>query len=390
MQFSTSRARVRQSLAHKLPDQTPVDFLSVSEVWNLLAKHFDIPSPELCDSDFFNPAWETVLQKLHVDCRVISYDQFCTMPERYLQPGGTVSWWDSYNRSTPNRMWRQITPDGKIRDIWGHIFKSFEYPYGWREELAEYPLHSAVTIHDLQSYSWPDPDWWDFSGLPELLTTLDEGGEKHIRYRVGSVFEMTWQLFGMEDFFIRMAEDPDIPCYVMEKLTDIQVEVASRAIAAADHRIDMLYFYDDVATQRSLLVSKAMWHKYIRPYHQRIAKLASENNMPVMYHCDGAIRSLIPDLLEMGISVLNPVQGDAVGMEFERLKEDFGEVMTFHGGVDINHILPHGNSAEIHQAVKNCVDTLGKNGGYILAGTHHIQANTPIQNIEAMYQIDIR
>lgn len=390
MKTITSRERVRRSIEHLQPDRIPVDFLAVTEIWQKLVDHFEITPPQLTESDYFNPTWETVLQYLEVDCRVISYDQFCTLPDKFLNKGDRISWWDSPNRSTPNRMWRRIRPDRKIMDIWGHIFSNNENKLGIREELAGFPLQEAKSVADLKNFRWPDPDWWDFSSIPSVLGKFDEDKENHIRYRLGSVFEMAWQLRGLETFLQDFILNPDIPHYIMERLTDILIEIGRRALDAGQGRFDMVYLYDDVATQQSLLFSKKMWAKFIRPYHEKIMSLAARHDLSVMYHCDGAVRPLIPEFIEIGIKVLNPVQSDAKDMDFERLKGDFGDRLAFHGGIDITHVLPYGSPDEVRLAVQDCIKKLGGNGGYILASTHHIQSNSPIENILAMYDVALR
>jgi uroporphyrinogen decarboxylase len=112
--------------------------------------------------------------------------------------------------------------------------------------------------------------------------------------------------------------------------------------------------------------------------------------MPVMYHCDGAVYSLIVDLLEMGVDVLNPVQADAKDMQPERLKREFGNKLAFHGGIDIIRTLPQGTTEDIQREVRERIRVLGENGGYILASSHHIQSDTPVENILAMYDVSLR
>ena len=174
---------------------------------------------------------------------------------------------------------------------------------------------------------------------------------------------------------------------IMERLTAVHVENTRRVLEMADGRIDMVYFYDDVATQQSLLISKKMWEKYIRPFHQQLIDVAKSFNTPVMYHCDGALTPLIPALIEMGIDLLNPVQPDAKGMDPEVLKSNFGDRLSFHGCVDIIKTLPRGTTEDVVKEVKERIRVLGKEGGYILASSHHIQPDTPLENILAMYDL---
>jgi uroporphyrinogen decarboxylase len=176
----------------------------------------------------------------------------------------------------------------------------------------------------------------------------------------------------------------------MERLTDLYVEITDRFLSTAGSRIDMVYFYDDVATQNSLMISKKMWEQYIKPYHARIIDVAKKHDKPVMYHCDGAIYPLIPDLIDMGIDVLNPIQADAKDMDPVRLKAEFGDKLSFHGGIDIIKTLPFGTPTDVQDEVQTRIKQLGKHGGYVLASSHHIQSDTPLDNIDAMYDPLIR
>jgi uroporphyrinogen decarboxylase len=260
-------------------------------------------------------------------------------------------------------------------------------PYGAYEEFASWPLSQATSVAELHSHPWPEPDWWDFKPIPGLLRLMDEYDEYHIRFRIGSIFELSWQLRGMQEFLVDLALDPGIPVYIMDRFTELYLENLRRVLEIAGDRLDMIYFYDDVATQNSLMISKEMWHEYIRPRHAKLVDLAHAYGKPVMYHCDGAIHHLIPELIDLGIDVLNPIQPDAKGMDLKRIKEEYGDKLTFHGGVDIIKTMPRGTPAEVIAEVSERVNVLGKNGGYILCSSHHLQPDTPVENILAMYDL---
>jgi uroporphyrinogen decarboxylase len=383
----TPRQRVLTALRHRQPDRLPVDFLATPEIWRRLQDQLGVRSQPLRDEDFFDPAWESILQRFAVDCRVISYDQFCRPPQRALLPGARIDWWNALSRSTPNRMWRQELPDGTARDIWGHVVRIVNNPTGAYEEYATWPLAAAGSVDDLKQYPWPDPDWWDFTPLRGLLAQYDAQQEYHLRFRIGSVFEIAWQLRGMQEFLMDMASQPEIPQYIMERLTDIYVENTRRVLKLAGDRLDMVYFYDDVATQQNLMISARMWRRVIKPLHQRIIDVAKAYGKPVMYHCDGALYPLIPELIEMGVDLLNPVQADAAGMDPQRLKDEFGDRLSFHGGIDIIKTLPRGSVDDVKAEVAERMRVLGRNGGYILASSHHIQSDTPLENVYAMYDL---
>jgi uroporphyrinogen decarboxylase len=384
------RSRVLTALSHKQPDRLPVDFLATPEIWERLIAHFGVVEAEPTDTDFYDASWEAVLRALEVDCRVISYDQFCFPPAEVLRPGASVNWWDALSRSTPNRMWRQVTEDGDAYDIWGHHLRTVDIPGGAYEEYASWPLESAETVDDLKAFRWPEPRWWNFEQLPELIAQINREEEHHIRFRAGSVFELAWQLRGMERFLLDLALAPEIPTYIMTRITEVLVENIRQALAIAGDQLDMVYFYDDVATQDSLLISPQMWAELVKPHHQQIIDAIKSFGKPVMYHCDGALRPLLPELVAMGIDVLNPIQAEAPGMDPADLKSTFGTELSFHGGIDIIDTLPRGSVADVRAEVEARMRVLGQNGGYIMASSHHIQSDTPVENVLAMYDVALR
>jgi uroporphyrinogen decarboxylase len=386
----TPRERVRTALRHEEPDRTPVDFLATTEVWaKLVAELPDEPPPSALD-EFMDPQREAVLRALQVDCRVLSYDMFCRPPEGVLHPGAAVDWWGSLNRSTPNRMWRQRNADGTWNDIWGTHSERVETTFGAYEGFVDWPLSQAESVEDLKRHAWPEPDWWDFSPLPDLLKVMDQGGETHVRFRIGSVFEIAWQLRGMQEFLLDLGSQPELPLYIMDRLTDIYVENTRRVLELAGDRLDMVYFYDDVATQASLMISKHMWRDYVRPRHARLVEVAHRYGKPVMYHCDGSVWPLIPEFIDLGVDVLNPIQPDAKGMDLAQIKAAYGDRLCFHGGVDINQTLPRGTPDEVRAEVRERVRVLGAGGGYILCSSHHLQPDTPTENVRAMYEVGLR
>lgn len=386
----TARARVQTALQHHQPDRTPADLLMTPEVWHKLVREFGFEWHKPADDQFFDPVWEAVAARLESDMRLLSYDQFCAPPEAILRPGARIEWWDALSRSTPNRMWRQWLPDGDSYDIWGHHYRRVDNPTGAYEEFGSWPLQNASSVDDLKSFFWPQPDWWDWSPLPQAIHALDPTHQHYLRFRIGSVFELAWQIRGMQEFLMDLAAQPNIPRYIMERLTEIHVENLDRALAVAGDELDMVYFYDDVATARSLMISPTMYRAMVRPCHERLIAVAKKYHKPVMYHCDGAIGFLIPDLIEMGIDLLNPLQPDAPGMDAARLKREFGARLSFHGGIDIIQTLPRGTVAEVRTEVQERVNVLGQDGGYVLCSSHHIQSDTPVANILAMYDPALR
>lgn len=384
------RQRVQLAMTHHEPDRVPVDFLATMEIWDRLIAHLQPDTSAIGDGTFFDPAREAILRYFNVDCRVLSYDMFCTPPASLFNPGAVEDWWVSMNRSTPNRMWRQRNPDGTFNDIWSTHSYRMESMSGAYEGFKTWPLSKATTIEELKQHPWPTPEWWDFSPLPALMRQLDAHQEYHLRFRLGSVFEIGWQLRGLEEFMMDLARQPEIPLYIMERLTEIYLENLRRVLEVAGERLDMVYFYDDVATQTSLMISPRMWKKYVRPFHVKLIELAHRYGKPVMYHTDGSVYQLIGEFIDMGVDVLNPLQPDAKDMDLQRIKDEFGDRLTFHGGVDIMRTLPRGKREQVMAEVQERVRVLGRDGGYILCSSHHIQPDTPIENVIAMYDVSLR
>ena len=384
-----SRQRVVTVLDHRPADRVPVDFLAVPEIWRVLEKAFGLERTPLDDGQFFDPVWESILRRLEVDCRVVSYDQFCAPPSRVLAPGDTVEWWDVQSRSTPSRMWRRRARDGSVaHDILGRRFVVRTNPSGSYEENV--PVLASASLEEVKRHPWPDPGWWDFGRVGEVIADMNAAGQRHVRYRLGSVFEVAWQLRGLEQFMMDMAIDPDVPRYMMERLTELYVENLTQVLSRAGQAIDLVYFYDDVASNTGLLLSEEMWEDLIRPCHARLVEAARRFGKKVMYHSDGAMHGLLPRLIELGVDVLNPIQPNVVDMEPERLKRDFGDRLAFHGGIDIIGVLPRGTPEEVRAEARRVISALSPGGGYILASSHHIQADTPLANVLALYELAVR
>lgn len=386
----TPRERVKLALGHRTPDRLPVDFLATPEVWEKLISPLKDRLDPVRESPYYDARWESLLRYLEVDCRVLSYDQFVSIPEGVLPAGERIEWWKTLARSTPNRMWRRVGKDGRWYSVWGHRYRIVEHLLGSYEEVTDPPLQHARSVDDLKEHPWPEPGWWDFTPLPGVIEELDGENEYHIRFRIGSVFELAWQLRGMAQFLMDMVGDPDIPRYIMERLTEVHVENTRRVLDLVGDRLDMVYIYDDIAGQDNLLMSKKMWEQQIRPHHKKIIEVAQQHQVPIMYHTDGAAYQLIPDLIDLGIDVLNPIQADAPGMEPEKLKKEFGEQLSFHGGIDIIKTLPEGSINDVRAEVLERKRVLGADGGYIMASSHHIQVDTPLENIFAMYDLELR
>ena len=198
------------------------------------------------------------------------------------------------------------------------------------------------------------------------------------------VFEMYWRLRGMEDAMLDMAGDPALAAEMFRRAADFAIDLGK----AACERFPLDWFWtgDDVAGQRGMMFSPAAWRKLVQPHLARVFAVGKRHGLPVAYHCCGALRPIIADLIEIGLDVLNPVQSNCPGMDPLELKREFGRHIAFMGGVDTQDLLPNGSAGTVYRATARLVEGMtADGGGYILAASHTISPETPDENIFAMY-----
>ena len=347
----TSRERVFAALEHKQPDRCPVDLLLEPTTCNTLMKHFQVNSQQ----DLFD---------------IFEADMQFVFPDSTRTPV-------------------EILPDGTWYNHAGAHCRRVKNDFCEYTEQLSFPLAYAQNVEDLQEYhKWPDATAFDWSRFSEKIGDLHE--KRVIKLHAGGLYECAWQLRGQEQFLMDMALDPEIPHYIMGKLCDYWCDYIRYAMEAAGDKIDIVYTYDDIATQTSLIMSPQMLEEFVYPYHRRVNAVIKSYGKKILYHSCGAVVSQIDNLKDLPIDILNPLQPLASGMDFGKIKEKWGETLCFHGGIDVQETLPHGTPEDVREAVRNNISVLGKNGGYILASAHYIQNDTPIENIIAMYDVALR
>lgn len=198
------------------------------------------------------------------------------------------------------------------------------------------------------------------------------------------VFEMYWRLRGMEEAMLDMSGDPELIETMFARCADFAALLSEEACTRFS--LDWLWTGDDVASQQALLMSPAMWRRLIKPHLARVVAVGKAHGLWTAYHCCGALRPIIPDLIEIGVDVLNPVQAGCPGMDALELKREFGRELAFMGGVDTQGILPNGSAAQVRRATEQLIEGMtADGGGYILAASHTVPPETPVDNIFAMY-----
>jgi uroporphyrinogen decarboxylase len=250
--------------------------------------------------------------------------------------------------------------------------------------MCHHPLAQAETIADLEAYPWPDPDWFDYSALPELCARYPG---RAIQVGYTAVFYYHNMLRGLELSLMDPLLRPEFTHYLVQRISDTFAEYHRRCFEATRGLADVTQVTDDWGSQHGLLCSPLVFEEFYRAPTQRAIDLAKSYGLLVFHHDDGDMRPLLPTLTEMGIDVLNPIQWRCGDWDLHALKGRFGKRLCFHGGVDNQQTLPRGTPDEVRAEVKWLIEALASDRtGLILAPCHNVQAITPVENVVAMYE----
>jgi uroporphyrinogen decarboxylase len=273
-------------------------------------------------------------------------------------------------------------PGHEYVDEWGIGWKPYEYETkfgkGHYTEMVSHPLADADA---LSRYQPPDPC------RPELYheaeRVIREFGRDYwiTGVAVTTIFETAWALRGLEQMLADFLTDPDLAEAILDIPYRYHLTAAKRLVELG---VDMIWTGDDVGGQHAMLIDPAMWRRVLKP---RMAAFFAELKVinpavKIAYHSDGVIDPIVPDLVEIGLDVLNPIQPACA--DPAKLAREFGDKLCFWGSIDIQHTLPFGTPDDVRQEVVTRLETLGRDGGLILGPTHHVQLDTPMENFWAM------
>jgi len=341
----TAKERVLSAINRERLDRIPCDYWGTQEVTNRLKKHFGV------DKDL--DLWKK-----------LGIDKIIGLAPPYIGP-----------------------PLADNEDIWRVRYK----PKSYTDEGAAYqeicysPLADLETVEEIETnYTFPKPDWFDFSTIEDECRKYPENA---IECGYASPFFIYNNIRGLEKSLIDLANNKEYAYYVIDKICGFLYSFHERLFEAGGGLIGIAEVTDDFGTQSGPMISTEMFDEFFKTHFQRLIRLVKDFGIKVFHHDDGAIRPLIPRMIELGIDVLNPIQWRLPGMDPAELKKDFGKVLCFHGGVDNQKTLPFGNPKEVEKEVIYLLDTLASNGtGYVLAPCHNIQPITPVENIITMYE----
>jgi uroporphyrinogen decarboxylase len=283
---------------------------------------------------------------------------------------------------------RQIDDEIIEDGMWGFRMKEVGGYRTFPDSIT--PLRRAKTIDDIEQHPiWPDPD--DpvyYSMQKEIARKLHATGRivlGEASYAGAPFFIYPW-LRGVDQWMMDPYQNPELYDHLATKITDLSEVILERWLEEVGEYLDVLCFYDDIGMQTGPMVHLDHYRKWILPYEKRLTDKARRlTQAKFSIHCCGSCYDLLPGFLEVGYDILNPVQTRAKNMEARRLKENYGDSLTFYGGLDIQRLLPFGTVDEVRQGVKDLIKTLGPGGGFLFATSHNVEPDTPPENIVAAY-----
>lgn len=281
--------------------------------------------------------------------------------------------------------WRMV-------DEWGISWK-MPANGGHYFDMTDQPLKRAESAADLEAFPWPDPrEGARFATIKARAdrAVLEEGKAYILGRQYAGIWETALWMCGFEKFFADMLVNEDFAHALMRKITDLKMAYWEKALETVGDNVLIVSEADDLATQSSLLCSPELYRRMVHPYHKELfsfMRRKAKAPIHIFYHSCGALKPLIPLLIDEGVDILNPVQVNAEGMDSRELKREFGKELTFWGGgVDTQQVLPFGTPAQVRDEVRRRIDDLAPGGGFVFAAVHNVQGDVPPANFMAMWE----
>ena len=343
----TSRERVQATFTHTQPDCTPCDYFATAEIHQALLDHFQTTSDA------------KLRDRLGTDIR-------------YVNPPYTGPELPTFD-------------DDSSIDIWGIRRRPMPNEYGEYDEPVTFPYAEWQTVEQAKAFDWPNPDWFDYEALPGMCAEFPHAAIATGRFGIQDFINGVAFGRGVEQVLLDIALEEPVYLYIVEKRHRFFLEYIERTLQAAKGRIDIVLCGDDFGSQRNLLISPETFDKLFAKKKKEFFDMVHSYGARISHHSCGSTRKLIPRFIDLGMDALQTIQPQATCMNPYELKKDFGSQITFHGAVDVQGWLQRATPREIAGEVNHLMDEVGRAGGYILAPCHHIQPDTPIENVLAIY-----
>jgi len=353
----TPKERILAVLCRQPVDRLPIDLWHTPEIGAALRKHCGV------EDDL------TLYKKLGLDKIVWDFIDYKTeVGEKAGAQSGAGA------------------ESGGTRTMWGVPLKNIQAGEAQYAEFGTAPLSGYDTPESLDKYPWwPKVENFDYEGAKALAQQASQ--DFAVIGPWVSFYEIYCQMRGLEQSLMDLIENPTLVDAILDRIESIQTEMMRRFFNCAGSHVNLVFISDDIAGQRSLLLSPVLWHRHLEPRLKRWCDLIHSHGLKVFYHTDGAARPLLRPILDCGVDVLNPIQHVCPGMDVNELKKEFGHRVIFHGGVDNQTVLPRGTVDDVRRETLQCLETLGAGKqGYICCSCHNVQAGTPIQNVLTMIE----
>jgi len=365
MNTMTPRERVVTALSRKEPDRVPKYAGFSDPMLDLFKKKTGAESPE----DYFDMEIRYVLFKAEAE------------PEKGKWYGSGGAWYGMAAHPEKFAPYFSHLPKNTLITEWGVGFQPGSTPY---YSKVVYPMNDFHHPEQIEDYPFPDVlAEYRHRYLEQKVDALHARGYAVVGGGEMPIFELARDMRGFENLIIDMISHQDMATLLLNKITDIRCGMARRY---AESGADVLSLGDDVGMQDTMLMNPDMWRKWFKPRLKRVIASATHVNphMLVYYHSDGYIEPIIPDLIEVGVTVLNPVQPES--MDPAKTKTHYGDRLAFFGTVGIQTTMPHGTPEEVKQEVKTRIETVGKGGGLLIAPTHVLEPDVPWENVVAFFE----
>lgn len=361
------RERFEATIKHLPVDRVPFDLAGTSLTGMEHAESIDKLRQYLGFTDKYD-GWyqkfdERILKYLDIDIRRVG---------DILSPESPLS--------------KQVS-ETEFTDSWG-ITRVFTGMY-W--DIKSPPLRGA-TLEDLDKYPWPQADRINMIQIEEFREQARKLYNETdyvvcAEHPVFGVLELGCWMCGFDEFLLKMALEPEFVIKFFDIILEYQKKVIDIYYGALGEYIHFTTSGDDFGTQTGPFISPSMFEELVKPYYkERISYTKKYTKAYYFHHTCGAVYPLIPHLIDAGVDILNPIQPGARDMEPEKLKKTYGKLITFHGGIDTQHILPEGSVQDVEEEVFKVLGSMGSDGGYILSPAHNIQPDVPPENIVAIYE----
>jgi uroporphyrinogen decarboxylase len=371
------RERLISALNHKESDRIPLDLggtivTSITRnAYISLKKYLGLEVEDVKIFDYVQQLPyidEKLLERLAVDVRMVATNYMVTEEQEIYEEDNYYYFYD---------MWGSKLRMPKKN---GHYFDWVYFPI------------KDISIDELKKYKWPEPYGKEYIlKLKQIAKNLYDNTDYALigtAISGGGIFEQPARIMGMEPFLISLASYKKFADEVMEKITELYIENSIRYLEEIGDMIQVFVYWNDLSTQTGPMISPEIYRKLIKPKDKKLIEaIKSKTDAKIFYHCCGAVKDFIPDLIDIGVDILNPVQVSAKGMDTAELKKEFGKYITFWGGgCDTQHVLPYGTPGKIKSEVKRRIDDLAPGGGFIFSAVHNIQDGVPPENIMAMLE----